>query len=201
MFISKTEKWGQKFYCELKRSCTTSLNFVGPTLAFKISETWAISLKSGSDFRLLRLYKFNWLGLVYIHSKLLVDVKEWTFAESQSEPRNVISSVKGLLQYGTFLQLLMANHCSLEVPSLCFWKSQFTNFHSFFPFVLSPRSCRKQLITAKQSSCPSICAAQSSLSLTVRRARSSRSACLRWTCAGSTCAAWSKTGAAPCRMH
>lgn len=170
---------------------------------FKISETWARSLKFNSDFRLLRLYKFNWLVLVYAHSKIFVDVEEWTFAESQSEPRNVISRVKGLLQYGTFVQLLMANHCSLVVPSLPFfpWKSCFTSFHSFFPFVSSSRSCRKQLITGKQSSYPSTCAAQSSLSLTARRARSSRSACPTWTCAGSTCAAWSRTGAARCRMH
>lgn len=51
-----------------------SLNFVGPAV-FKISETWARSLKFSYDFRLLRLYKFNWLVLVYAHSKILVDVR------------------------------------------------------------------------------------------------------------------------------
>lgn len=142
----------------------------------------------------------------YAHRKILVDVKEWTFAESQSEYRNLISRVKRLLQYSTILQLLMANHCILVVLSLLGSSEShmFYRFPSCLPlshYLLSSRICRKQLITAKRSSYPSICAAQSSLSLTAKRARSFKSACLRWMCAGTTYAAWSKSGAAHCRMH
>lgn len=193
---AKVLLWAKIQLCYVFKFCWTHS-------VFKISETWARSLKFNSDFRLLRLYKFNWLGHVYAHSKILVDVREWMFAESQSEHRNVISRVKtccGMVPFcSCWWQIIAVLWCLLYFffP----WKSRFTNFRSFFPFVLSSRSCRKQLITAKQSSYPSICAAQSSLSQTARRARSCRSAWRRWTCAGSTCAAWSKSGAARCRMH
>lgn len=100
---------------------------------------------------LLRLYKFNWLALVYAHSKNLEDVKEWTFAESQSEPRNVISRLEGLLQYGTFLQLLMANRCSLVVPSLLFFflKLTFYQFPFFLPLCLIIKELQKAIDNRK----------------------------------------------------
>lgn len=84
-----------------------------------------------------------------------------------------------------------------------FWKLHILliSFFILSPYSLSLRSCRRQLITAKLSSYPSTCAAQNLLNLTVKKAKNSKSACLRWTSAGITYAVWSKIGAAHCKMH
>lgn len=58
------------------------------------------------------------------------------------------------------------------------------------------RSCRKPWITAKPSSSPSTCAAPSSRRRAARRARPCRTACPRWTRAGTGCApSWRSGGA------
>lgn len=127
-------------------------NFCWTYSVFKIFETWARSLKFNSDFRLLRLYKFNWLALVYAHSKILVNVKEWTFEESQSEHRNVISRVKGLtlwcLSAAADGKSLQSCH-AISTFFFFFWKPRFTNFHSFFPLCLIIKELQKAIDNRK----------------------------------------------------